>query len=252
MLDKNCRILLSNDDGIYAEGINVLYEYLCSEYKDIWVIAPDRNQSAASHSLTLENPIRIQPIQNDNFIAVKGTPTDSVYLAINELLKPKPSIVLSGINAGSNLGDDVIYSGTVAAAMEGRCLGLPAIAISLVGKKHYKTAAHYTKILLDRISTCPLPNGQILNVNVPDLPIDEIKGFKVTRLGRRHSAEIVVKQKDLRGEDIYWVGPQGDVLDGVVDTDFNAVEHGYISITPLHIDLTSYQMLNEVEQWINY
>lgn len=250
-MNNNAHILISNDDGIYSEGINTLYRYIKNIYPNTKVVAPDRNQSAASHSLTLEYPLRIQKIHNDDFIAVKGTPTDSVYLAINELLIPKPDIVISGINSGANLGDDVIYSGTVAAAMEGRNLGLPAMAISLVGKKHYETASYYCLKLLDKIDICPIPQNQILNVNVPDLPLDKIKGIKITRLGRRKSSESVIRDKDLRGEDIFWVGPQGDVLDSSQNTDFWAIENGYISVTPLHIDLTSYECMDDLTNWTN-
>lgn len=249
-MNNSFRVLISNDDGVYAEGIETLYDVISEYYPDTWVVAPDRNQSAASHSLTLDNPLRVQKINRQNFIAVKGTPTDSVYLAINQLLKPKPKIVLSGINLGPNLGDDVIYSGTVAAAMEGRNLGLPALAISLCGHKNYKTAAHYALKLLNSIHVCPIPENQIINVNVPDLPLDEIKGVLVTKLGRRYSSEIVVPSKDLRGESIYWVGPQGDVLDNSENTDFWAVANGFVSLTPLHIDLTSYNVMDDLCSWV--
>ncbi len=249
-MNPNLRILISNDDGIYAEGIEVLYQQLRELYEDIWVVAPDRNQSAASHSLTLDNPLRIQPLNRKNFIAVKGTPTDSVFIAVNQLLDPKPNIVVSGINLGANMGDDVIYSGTVAAATEGRNLGLPAIAVSLCGHEHYWTAAYFALQILMHVAECPIPTNQILNINVPDLPLEEVKGIKVTRLGKRASSEIVVPAKDLRGSPIYWIGPQAPAIDRSEDTDFWAIEHGYVSVTPLQIDLTAYSSMEDVSHWL--
>ena len=247
---KQLNILISNDDGVYAEGIDVLYRTLKECGHRVTVVAPDRNQSAASHSLTLEYPLRTQEINREDFIAVKGTPTDSVYLAVNSLLSEKPDMVISGINNGANLCDDVIYSGTVAAAVEGRNLGLPAIAVSLCGSRHYDTAAAIVRTIVSRIHECPVPSDRILNINVPDLPVDKIKGVSVTRLGRRQSSESVVEEKDLRGNRIYWIGPQADALDKAEDTDIYAVSEGYVSITPLHIDLTAYQVLDDLTGWI--
>lgn len=243
------RILISNDDGVYAEGISRLYDAVSAEYPDTFVVAPDRNQSAASHSLTLDYPLRTQEILKKNFTAVRGTPTDSVYLALNSLLKPRPDVVVSGINEGANLGDDVIYSGTVAAAMEGRGCRYPALAVSLCGTRHYDTAAAFVMRILRKIEETPLPGQQILNVNVPDLPLSEIKGMMVTRLGRRQNAESIIEARDLRGVPIYWVGPQGKPVDRERDTDFWAVEHGYVSVTPLHIDLTAYNSLDDLTGW---
>ncbi|WP_019000889.1 5'/3'-nucleotidase SurE [Succinimonas amylolytica] len=243
------RILISNDDGIYAEGINRLYEQVSSEYPDTWVVAPDRNQSAASHSLTLDNPLRTQEIFKKNFTAVRGTPTDSVYLALNSLLNPRPDLVISGINEGANLGDDVIYSGTVAAAMEGRWCRYPALAVSLCGSRFYDTAAAFVIRILRKIQETPLPGQQILNVNVPDLPLSQIKGIMVTRLGRRKNSESIIESQDLRGAPIYWVGPQGSPVDRDKDTDFWAVENGYVSVTPLHVDLTAYNSLDDLGDW---
>ena len=194
---KPLNILISNDDGVYAEGIDVLYAYLKKAGHKVKVVAPDRNQSAASHSLTLEYPLRVQKINKEDYLAVKGTPTDSVYLAVNSLLDTKPDIVISGINNGANLCDDVIYSGTVAAAVEGRNLGLPAIAVSLCGNTHYDTAAEIVGRIIDRIEECPIPSDRILNINVPDLPVEQVKGVRVTRLGRRMSSESVIEEKDL-------------------------------------------------------
>lgn len=244
------RILVSNDDGVYSEGINTLYDELSSYYKDTFVIAPDRNQSAASHSLTLENPLRIQKINKPQFIAVKGTPTDSVYLGINQLLNPKPDIVISGINHGANLGDDVIYSGTVAAATMGRNLKYSPIAISLCGTTHFKSAARYLLKILKMIEYCPMFNNQILNINVPDLEYERIKGIKVTRLGTREAANSVIVDRDIRGQFMYWVGLQGKAQDCDIGTDFWAVENGYVSITPLKVDLTSYEAIDELSNLV--
>lgn len=244
------RILLSNDDGYQAPGLVCLAETLAG-FAVIDVVAPDRNRSAASNSLTLENPIRARAMDN-GFVAVDGTPTDCVHLAITGLLEDEPDMVIAGINAGSNMGDDVIYSGTVAAAMEGRFLGLPAIAVSLVGdeQRHYATAAQAVLRLMQRLGDDPLPADTILNVNVPDIPWDAVQGFEATRLGRRHKSEPVVRMQDPRGRDIYWVGPVGAEQDAGPGTDFFAVRNGYVSLTPLHVDLTRYRALDQVANWL--
>lgn len=244
------RILVSNDDGVHAEGIRVLSEALgaCGE---VIVVAPDRNRSGASHSLTLEVPLRVTRIGETGFHAVKGTPTDCVHLAVNELVRPEPDMVVAGINHGANLGDDVIYSGTVAAATEGRHLGYPSIAISLVGNTHFATAAHYAALLVKGLMKYPLPADQILNVNVPDLPLDQIKGIRVTRLGNRHRAESVICTEDPRGQPIYWIGPPGSQQDAGDGTDFAAIEQGYVSITPLTIDMTAYDSLAGLGAWLD-
>ena len=243
------KILVSNDDGVHADGIRVLSAAL-SALADVVVVAPDRNHSGASHSLTLENPLRVETMAHNGFMAVKGTPTDCVHLAVNELLKPLPDMVVSGINHGANLGDDVIYSGTVAAATEGRHLGLPAMAVSLVGSEHFASAAHYACRLVQGLMRNPLPADQILNVNVPDLPLAEIKGIRVTRLGCRHPAEAVIVEQDPRGRPIYWIGPPGATQDAGEDTDFAAIEAGFVSITPLQVDMTAYRHLNGLQEWI--
>ena len=243
------KILVSNDDGVHADGIRVLSEAL-SALADVVVVAPDRNHSGASHSLTLENPLRVESMAHNGFIAVKGTPTDCVHLAVNELLKPLPDMVVSGINHGANLGDDVIYSGTVAAATEGRHLGLPAMAVSLVGSQHFASAAHYACRLVQGLMRRPLPADQILNVNVPDLPLAQIKGIRVTRLGCRHPAEAVIVEQDPRGRSIYWIGPPGATQDAGEGTDFAAIEAGFVSITPLQVDMTAYRHLNGLQEWI--
>ncbi|CAB5707790.1 5'/3'-nucleotidase SurE [Aeromonas dhakensis] len=244
------RILVSNDDGVHAEGIRALSEALaaCGE---VIVVAPDRNRSGASHSLTLEVPLRVTRIAETGYHAVKGTPTDCVHLAVNELVRPEPDMVVAGINHGANLGDDVIYSGTVAAATEGRHLGFPSLAISLVGKTHFATAAHYAALLVKGMMVHSLPADQILNVNVPDLPLDQIKGIRVTRLGNRHRAESVICTEDPRGQPIYWIGPPGSQQDAGEGTDFAAIEQGYVSITPLTIDMTAYSSLAGLGAWLD-
>ena len=244
------RILLSNDDGYQAPGLKTLAEVL-QPIATIDVVAPDRNRSGASNSLTLDAPMRPQTMSN-GFISVDGTPTDCVHLAITGLLEHEPDMVIAGINAGSNMGDDVIYSGTVAAAIEGRFLGLPAMAISLVGEtfQYYETAAKVGEYLLQRLIKHPLPADTILNVNVPDVPWEELSGFETTRLGRRHKSEPVVKSEDPRGRPIYWVGPVGKEEDAGAGTDFFAVNNKAVSITPLHIDLTQYKAMDTVAKWL--
>lgn len=198
------RILLSNDDGVHAPGIQTLAKAL-REFADVQVVAPDRNRSGASNSLTLESSLRTFTFENGDIAVQMGTPTDCVYLGVNALMRPRPDIVVSGINAGPNLGDDVIYSGTVAAAMEGRHLGFPALAVSLDGHKHYDTAAAVTCSILRALCKEPLRTGRILNINVPDLPLDQIKGIRVTRCGTRHPADQVIPQQDPRGNTLYWI-----------------------------------------------
>jgi len=244
------KILISNDDGYMAEGIKALAEAM-SSLGDITVVAPDRNRSGASNSLTLENPLRVNKLDNGVY-RVEGTPTDCVHLAITGLLDDEPDMVVAGINAGANLGDDVLYSGTVAAAIEGRFLGLPAVAISLNGHTatHYETAAWAAKKLVAQLLASSLPADTILNINVPDLPIEEITGFESTRLGRRHKAEPVIKELDPRGRAMYWVGPAGEEEDAGPGTDFDAIRRGAVSVTPLQIDLTHYDAIDGVANWL--
>lgn len=244
------KLLLSNDDGVHSPGLITLERHL-RDIGDTTVVAPDRNRSAASNSLTLHRPLRVFEMPN-KFFSVNGTPTDCVHLAINGLLNEKPAMVVSGINQGANLGDDVIYSGTVAAAMEGRFLGFPAIAVSLVGEQlnHYDTAAEFTKRIIQNLVNKPLPPNSILNINVPDLPQNQIKGVKVCRLGYRHQSEPIISTIDPRGHEIYWVGPPGTEEDAGPGTDFHAVNEGYVSVTPLKIDLTAHQALNELDDWL--
>lgn len=243
------RILLSNDDGVTAPGIQMLAAAL-REFAEVMVVAPDRNRSGSSNALTLDAPLRTVTLVNGDVSVQQGTPTDCVYLGVNALMRPRPDIVVSGINAGPNFGDDVIYSGTVAAAMEGRHLGFPALAVSLNGYEHYATAAAVTCRILRALQREPLRTGKILNINVPNLPLAEIKGIKVTRCGTRHPAERVFHQQDPRGQDLWWIGPPGDKFDAGPDTDFAAVEQGYVSITPLQVDLTAYVAQDVVNTWL--
>ncbi|ANB03065.1 5'/3'-nucleotidase SurE [Ectothiorhodospira sp. BSL-9] len=245
------RILLSNDDGVHAPGLQQLAKTLRGRGQ-VTVVAPDRDRSGASNSLTLSRPLRATTLDNGD-VRVDGTPTDCVHLALTGLLAEEPDMVISGINAGANLGDDVLYSGTVAAAMEGRFLGLPAIAVSLAGQqqcKHYDSAAQVVLELLDRLRSIPLPSDTILNVNVPDLPRGEIRGYQATRLGHRHKAEPVTRSTDPRGRPIYWVGPSGPEQDAGLGTDFHAVRSGYVSVTPIQVDLTRYEAMDIVSRWL--
>jgi len=243
-------ILVSNDDGYQAPGLLCLAAAL-KELAEITVVAPDRDRSGASNSLSLKNPLYVT--RHDNgFYSVEGTPTDCVHVAITGLLEQEPDMVVSGINNGPNMGDDVIYSGTVAAAMEGRFLGLPAIAISQAAPcpQHFDTAARVAVWLVRRLRERPLPPDSILNVNVPDVPWEQLAGFRVVRLGHRHKSEPVVKSIDPRGRPIYWVGPAGPEQDAGPDTDFHAVRAGYVAITPLQVDLTRHGALTTLTQWL--
>ncbi|MER2491986.1 5'/3'-nucleotidase SurE [Catenovulum sediminis] len=244
------RILLSNDDGVYAPGLLALYNELNKQH-DVTVIAPDRNCSGASNSLTLSNPLRVQQL-NNGFFMVNGTPTDCVHIGVNKLMQEKPDIVVSGINHGANLGDDVIYSGTVAAATEGRHLGLPAIAISLNSHKSndFAFAAEFAGKLISQIKQHPIPPDQILNVNVPAVDKSEIQGVKTTRCGRRHQAESMVKMTDPHGREVYWYGPVGAIKDATEGTDFYAMENNYVSITPLTVDMTAYKSVALLDSWL--
>jgi 5'-nucleotidase len=244
------KILVSNDDGYLATGINVLTDAL-SEIADVVVVAPDRNRSAASSSLTLHDPLRVSSVAENRY-RVNGTPSDCVHLALTGFLEEEPDLVVSGINHGANLGDDVIYSGTVAAAMEGRFLGYPTIAVSLVGHrlKHFDTAARVATELVLRLEKDPLPSEFIFNVNVPDRPYAAITDLRVARLGFRHKSEPVVKSRDPHGRTIFWVGPAGPGQDAGEGTDFNALDAGAVAITPLKVDLTRHEALPQVAQWL--
>ncbi|AEV26340.1 MULTISPECIES: 5'/3'-nucleotidase SurE [Azospira] len=244
------RILLSNDDGYFATGIEVLARTL-ADIADITVVAPERDRSGASNSLTLDRPLSLRRAPN-GFYFVNGTPTDCVHLAVTGMLDELPDMVVSGINHGANMGDDTVYSGTVAAATEGHLLGVPAIAVSLVGKEasQFETAARVARDLVLRFQQAPLGQPALLNVNVPDVPYSELKGVAVTRLGKRHKAEPVVKARTPRNETVYWVGAAGAAQDAGEGTDFHAVAQGWASVTPLQIDLTHNQQLPELRNWL--
>ena len=243
-------ILLSNDDGWQAEGLRTLAHAL-SGLGTLTVVAPDRNRSGASNSLTLDGPLRIVGDQ-PGWFAVNGTPTDCVHLAISGFLPEEQHLVLSGINDGANLGDDVLYSGTVAAAMEGRFLGLPSVAFSLVagGGRHFEAAGHIARTFVERLVRAPLPQATLFNVNIPDRPLDRIRGWRATRLGNRHRAERIVRASDPRGRPMYWVGAPGPGQDAGEGTDFHAIEQGYVSVTPLQIDLTRHAALPTLTDWL--
>lgn len=243
-------VLVSNDDGFRSEGIRCLAAEL-GRTERVTIIAPDRNRSGASNSLTLEYPLHVIREEPDVF-SVNGTPTDSVHLAITGFLEDEPDMVFSGINAGANLGDDVLYSGTVAAATEGRFLGLPAIAISLVGARpsNYSAAARVAREIMEHLNRDPLPADTILNINVPDVPWECLAGFRATRLGHRHRAEPVVPTHDPKGRLMYWIGPPGEGQDAGPGTDFHAIAEGCVSVTPLQIDLTRHQAMDQVSGWL--
>jgi 5'-nucleotidase len=242
--------LISNDDGYRAKGLACLADALRS-IAQVSVVAPDRDRSGASNSLTLDRPLRAV-VGDNGYISVDGTPTDCVHLAITGLLDTEPDMVVSGINGGANLGDDVLYSGTVAAAVEGRFLGYPAMAVSLASIEpvHFDTAAQVAFALIKRLETRRLAPDIILNVNVPDVPFAAISGYRSTRLGHRHKAEPVVRMTDPRGRTIYWVGPAGAEQDAGPGTDFHAVNHGYVSVTPIQIDLTRYDAMDMIADWL--
>jgi 5'-nucleotidase len=244
------KILVSNDDGYHATGIKVLVAAL-EQVADVAVVAPDRNRSAASNSLTLHSPLRVSELAPNRY-KVDGTPSDSVHVALTGLLDFVPDLVVSGINHGANLGDDTIYSGTVAAAMEGRFLGLPSIAVSLVGRKltHFETAASVAAGLVQKIEHSPLESNVVLNVNVPDVPLDDLAGIRATRLGFRHKAEHIIEDTDPYGRRIYWVGPPGEGQDAGSGTDFFAIEEGFASVTPLIVDLTRHEAVPTLSEWL--
>src|SRR6476469_3723074 len=232
------RILLSNDDGYFAPGLAALAEGL-APLGEITVVAPERDRSGASNSLTLDRPLQFSRAQN-GFFYVNGTPTDCIHMAVTGLLDFEPDVVVSGINNGSNMGDDTLYSGTVAAATEGYLLGIPPIAVSLVSREvdHYATAARVAHDLVLRLRRAPFGAPVLLNVNVPDVPYESLAGTEVTKLGRRHKAQPVVPGKNPRGETVYWVGPAGAAREAGPGTDFNALERNAVSVTPLQVDLT--------------
>jgi 5'-nucleotidase len=244
------RILLSNDDGYFAPGLAILAKTL-ADLGAITVVAPERDHSGASNSLTLDRPLTVRESAN-GFRFVNGTPTDCVHLAVTGLLEEMPDMIVSGINLGANMGDDTIYSGTVAAATEGYLLGIPSLAISLTSKagRHYETAARVARDLVERFQRRPLGEPALLNVNVPDIPYDALKGFEVTRLGKRHKAEPVIKATTPRNQTVYWVGAAGSAQDAGPGTDFHAVASDRVSLTPLQMDLTHAQQIPVVRTWL--
>lgn len=244
------RILLSNDDGYFAPGLAALAEAL-QDLGEVVVVAPEQNRSGASNSLTLDRPLYLKKAAN-GFYFVNGTPTDCVHLAVTGMLDELPDIIVSGINNGANMGDDTIYSGTVAAATEGYLLGIPSFAISLTNFEgsNYATAGRVARELVERFIRDPIRQPVLLNVNIPDIPYAELNGMEVTRLGRRHKAEPVVKMISPRNETVYWIGAAGAAADAGPGTDFNAIERGVVSITPLQIDLTHAAQLPSIRQWM--
>jgi 5'-nucleotidase len=246
----NMRILVSNDDGYFAPGIAALAEAL-REVGEVTVVAPERDRSGASNSLTLDRPLSLRRAAN-GFFFVNGTPTDCVHLAVTGMLDHLPDMVVSGVNHGANMGDDTIYSGTVAAATEGFLLGVPSIAVSLVSKAatDFTTAARVARDLALRFLHTPFPHGVLLNVNVPDRPYEDVQGLRITRLGKRHKAEPVIRSVTPRDETVYWVGAAGKAADAGEGTDFHAVANGYVSITPLQVDLTHFGQIASVSEWI--
>ncbi len=250
-MNRPINILISNDDGIYAPGINILAKHIAQQHQ-VTVVAPHRNRSGSSNALTLDVPLRCKKLAN-GYYSITGTPCDCVHLGSHRLMQQKPEMVISGINRGANLGDDVMYSGTVAAAMEGRSMGFPAVALSLASAEcvHYQTAALVMAKMLHRLKEFSLSSNIILNVNVPDAPISEIKGYRLTRLGCRHRADTIIPATDPKGRDVYWLGPPSEPQDVGDGTDFDAIARGFVSITPLVVDFTAYQSFNSVNEWIS-
>jgi len=244
------RILVSNDDGYFSPGIEALVRAV-SPIAEVTVVAPERDRSGASNSLTLDRPLSVRKAAN-GFLYINGTPTDCVHVAITGLLEHRPDLVISGINDGANMGDDTIYSGTVAAAMEGYLLGVPAIAFSLVSKgyRHLDVAAGIAGDLVRRLAPHLIERPMLLNVNMPSVPADSVRGIEVTRLGKRHVAEPVIKAKNPRGDTVYWIGPAGSAKEAGPGTDFHATEHNRVSVTPLDIDLTGDQWTEPVKDWL--
>ena len=244
------RILVSNDDGYFAPGITLLAEAL-RQLGEVTVVAPERDRSGASNSLTLDRPLTVRRAPNGYF-SVNGTPTDCVHIAVTGLLDFTPDVVVSGVNLGANMGDDTIYSGTVAAAVEGYLLGIPSLALSLASKagEHFESAIGIALQMVERLRRTPFGEPVVLNVNVPDVAPGMLRGFEATRLGKRHKAEPVVKIETPRGETAYWIGPAGGAADAGPGTDFHAVDHGRVSVTPLRMDLTHNTQLARAKQWL--
>ena len=249
-MTTSLKILLSNDDGYSAPGLNILAQHL-AKIAEVTVVAPERNRSGASNSLTLDRPLNVRKAAN-GFLYVNGTPTDCVHLALTGLMESPPDMVISGINDGANMGDDTIYSGTVAAAMEGYLLGIPSFAFSMSqhNATHFESAARIAVELVQHYQTTGFTTPTLLNINVPDVPYASLKGLEVTRLGKRHKAEPVITSKTPRGETVYWVGAAGQPNDGGRGTDFYAVANNFVSISPIQVDLTNHQQLADIKQWL--
>ncbi len=249
-MTTSLKILLSNDDGYFAPGLNILAQQL-AKIAEVTVVAPERNRSGASNSLTLDRPLNIRKAAS-GFLYVNGTPTDCVHLALTGVMESPPDMVISGINDGANMGDDTIYSGTVAAAMEGYLLGIPSFAFSMSqhNATHFESAARIAVELVQHYQKIGFTSPTLLNINVPDVPYASLKGHKVTRLGKRHKAEPVITSKNPRGETVYWVGAAGQPNDGGPGTDFYAVANNFVSISPIQVDLTKHQQLADIKQWL--
>ena len=244
------KILVSNDDGYFAPGITLLAEAL-RKLGEVTVVAPERDRSGASNSLTLDRPLIVRRAPNGYF-SVNGTPTDCVHIAVTGLLDFTPDVIVSGINLGANMGDDTIYSGTVAAAVEGYLLGIPSLAVSLASKtgQHFESAIGVAVDMVERLQRAPFGEPVVLNINVPDVAPSALRGMEVTRLGKRHKAEPVTKLTTPRGETAYWIGPAGGAADAGPGTDFHAVEAGRVSVTPLRMDLTHAAQLPRAKEWL--
>ena len=244
------RILLTNDDGIYAPGLRALRKELRS-LGEVTVVAPERDRSGASNSLTLDRPLVVRRAPNGYF-SVNGTPTDCVHIAVTGLLDFTPDVIVSGVNLGANMGDDTIYSGTVAAAVEGYLLGIPSIAVSLASKegRHFDSAIGVALEMVERLARAPFGEPVLFNVNVPDVAPERLGGIEVTRLGKRHKAEPVIKLTTPRGESAYWIGPAGAAADAGPGTDFHAVDNRRVSVTPLRMDLTHSSQLSRARAWL--
>lgn len=244
------KFLLSNDDGYFSPGLIKLADTL-AQYGEVVVVAPERDRSGASNSLTLDRPLKIRKAPSGYYF-VNGTPTDCVHLALTGLLPYRPDMIFSGINHGSNMGDDTLYSGTVAAATEGYMLGIPSVAVSLAHQAtHLDTASHVVETLLTHCLGKPFHQPVLLNVNVPDVPLDSLRGMAITRLGKRHPANPIIKSQSPRGEPIYWVGPAGKEQDASEGTDFWALAQNKVSITPLMTDLTAHNQLDGINAWLH-
>jgi 5'-nucleotidase len=248
MKKKYLKILVSNDDGVHSKGLHVLAAAL-KELGEVYVVAPDRERNAAGHALTLHKPLRVEQLEERVF-SISGTPTDCINLGVR-IMKGKPHLVVAGINKGENLGDDVTYSGTVSAAMEGTLLGIPSFSVSMAGEGdyHFETAAQFAKRLAQQVLKQGLLKDTLLNVNVPNLPKEKIQGVKLTCLGKRAYEDVIVEKVDPRGKKYYWIAGNRIIFEGRSNTDFQALQSGKISVTPLKLDLTDYKTLEQLKSW---